>query len=265
MSTNGRLEGKVAVITGAGGGLGAEMGTRFAREGATVVCQDLDEAAAQRTVDAIAAAGGPAASAWACDVSDSSAINAMFDAATERHGLVNVLVNCAGVDRTPGDGSREGNTGSDKQVIFMTDDGWQRMLDIHLNGAFFCTRAFVGRLVEAEQGGSMICISSIAGLAGWGPVHYATAKAGLLGLVRSVARFCGPLGIRANAICPGVIDTPMSASIAPGMIAGLKMLTPLGRIGTPDDVAAAAVFLAGDESGFVTGQEISPNGGLVIG
>jgi 3-oxoacyl-[acyl-carrier protein] reductase len=261
----GRLAGKIAVVTGAGGGLGAAMGTRFADEGAAVVCQDLDEAAAQRTVDAIAARGGRDAMTWACDVSDSSAIDAMFDAASTRFGVVDVLVNCAGVDRTPGDGSREGNTGSDVQVAVMSDEGWQRMLDIHLNGAFFCTRAFVGRLVEAKQGGSMICISSIAGLAGWGPVHYATAKAGLLGMVRSVARFCGPLGIRANAICPGVIDTPMSASVAPQMIAGLKMITPLGRIGEPSDIAAAALYLASDESGFVTGQAISPNGGLVIG
>jgi len=261
----GRVEGKIAVVTGAGGGLGAAMCTRFAEEGATVVCQDLDEAAAQRTVDAIAALGGRAASAWACDVSDSAAINAMFDDASARHGVVDVLVNCAGVDRTPGDGSREGNVGSDVQVAMMSDEGWQRMLDIHLNGAFFCTRAFVSGLVEAKQPGSMICVSSIAGLAGWGPVHYATAKAGLLGMVRSVARFCGPLGIRANAICPGVIDTPMSASVSPQMIAGLKMITPLGRIGEPADIAAAALYLASDESGFVTGQAISPNGGLVIG
>jgi 3-oxoacyl-[acyl-carrier protein] reductase len=260
----GRLDGKVAVVTGAGGGLGAAMCARFAEEGAAVACQDLDAAAAQRTVDAISAAGGHA-SAWVCDVADSAAIDAMFDAATERHGLVNVLVNCAGVDRTPGDGSRDGNTGADVQVALMSDDGWQRMLDIHLNGAFFCTRAFVKRLLDAEQGGSMICISSIAGLAGWGPVHYATAKAGLLGLVRSVARFNGPRGIRANAICPGVIDTAMTASVAPQMIAGLKMLTPLGRVGAPADIAAAAVYLASDESSFVTGETISPNGGLVIG
>ena len=260
----GRLDGKVAVVTGAGGGLGAAMCTRFAEEGAAVVVQDLDAAAADHTVAAISDAGGRA-SAWACDVADSAAIDAMFDAASERHGLVNVLVNCAGVDRTPGDGSREGNTGGDVQVAAMSDAGWQRMLDIHLNGAFYCTRAFTSRLFEAEQGGSMIAISSIAGLAGWGPVHYATAKAGLLGLVRSVARFCGPRGIRANAICPGVIDTAMTASVAPQMIAGLKMLTPLGRVGEPGDIAAAAVYLASDESSFVTGETISPNGGLVIG
>lgn len=259
-----RLQGKIALVTGAGGGLGAAMCARFAEEGATVVAHDLDGDAAKRTVDMVVAAGGRASS-WACDVSESAAIDAMFADAQERHGVVNVLVNCAGVDRTPGDGSLDGNTGSDLQVARMSDEGWQRMLDIHLNGAFFCTRAFVSRLVEAEQGGSMICISSIAGLAGWGPIHYATAKAGLLGLVRSVARFCGPRGIRANAICPGVIDTPMSASVAPQMIAGLKMLTPLGRIGEAADVAAAAVYLASDESSFVTGETISPNGGLVIG
>ncbi len=265
MQHSGRLHGKIAVVTGAGGGLGAAMSTRFAEEGAAVVCQDLDGAAAARTVAAIGTIDGARAMPWDCDVADSSAIDAMFDAAYSRLGVVDVLVNCAGVDRTPGDGSSEGNTGSDVQVAVMSDVGWQRMLDIHLNGAFYCTRAFVGRLVDAQQGGSMICISSIAGLAGWGPVHYATAKAGLLGLVRSVARFCGPHGIRANAICPGVIDTAMSKSVAPAMIAGLKMITPLGRIGVPDDVAAAAVYLASDESAFVTGETISPNGGLVIG
>jgi 3-oxoacyl-[acyl-carrier protein] reductase len=146
----------------------------------------------------------------------------------------------------------------------MSDEGWQRMLDIHLNGAFYCTRAMVKRLVDVGAGGSIICISSIAGTAGWGSVHYATAKAGLLGFVRSMARFCGPLGIRANAIAPGVIDTGMTRSVAPELLEPLRMMTPLGHHGEPDDIANAAVYLASDESKFVTGQFISPNGGLVI-
>src|SRR5439155_3849010 len=179
----GRLEGKIALVTGGGGGLGRAMGVAFGREGATVVCQDIDEGAAKGTVEAIAAAGGPEATAWACDVTDSGAIDSMFETVDGRLGLVNVLVNCAGVDHTPGDGSREGNTGTDRQVAVMTDAGWQRMLDVHLNGAFYCTRATTKRLIDAGEGGSIICISSIAGLAGWGPIHYATAKAGLLGFV----------------------------------------------------------------------------------
>src|ERR1700730_15232914 len=227
------VEGKVAVVTGAGGGLGRAMSTRFAEEGASGICQDLDEPSLKATVDAIAASGGPEAMPWVCDVAESAAIDAMFAVADERYGLVNVLVNCAGVDRTPGDGSGADGMSPEVQVAVMSDAGWQRMIDIHLNGAFYCTRAMVKRLVEAEQGGSIICISSIAALAGWGAVHYSAAKGGLLGFVRSLARFGGPLGIRANAICPGVIDTPMTKAITPDMIAALKAITPLGRVGVP--------------------------------
>jgi 3-oxoacyl-[acyl-carrier protein] reductase len=260
----GRLDGKVAVVTGGGGGLGSAMCSTFAAEGASVVCQDLDEAAAKATVDAIAGAGGPDAMAHACDVSDSAAIDTMFEAIDARFGPVTVLVNCAGVDRTPGDGSGQGNTGTEMQIVAMSDAGWQRMLDIHLNGAFYCTLAMMKRLVDTGQGGSVICISSIAGTAGWGPVHYATAKAGLLGFIRSLARFCGAFGVRANAICPGVIDTPMTQAIAPELLDPLKLMTPMGRLGEPSDIANAALYLASDESAFVTGQFISPNGGLVI-
>ena len=259
-----RLTGKIAVVTGAGGGLGSAMSLTFAAEGASVICQDIDEGAAKGTVDAVAAAGGPEAMAHACDVTNSAAIDAMFDSVDTRFGRANVLVNCAGVDRTPGDGSGEGNTGTDLQITVMTDEGWQRMLDIHLNGSFYCTRAMVKRLVGAGEGGSIICISSIAGTSGWGGVHYATAKAGLLGFVRSMAQFSGPFGIRANAIAPGVIDAGMTKRVAPELLEPLRMMTPLGRHGVPSDIANAAVYLASDESSFVTGQCISPNGGLVI-
>ena len=261
----GRLDKKIAVVTGAGGGIGRATSLLFAAEGAAVVCQDLDGGAAKDTVEAIAATGGPEALAWSCDVTDSDAIGGMFDAAEARYGVVDVLVSNAGVVQTPGDGSVEGSTGMEILLDVMSDEGWQRMLDIHLNGAFFCSRAMVRRLLAAGQGGSIICVSSIAALSGMGPVHYATAKGGQLGFVRSVARAGGPFGIRANAICPGVIDTPMAKSIPPGMIGVLEMMTPLGRIGQPADIAAAALYLASDESAFVTGQTLSPNGGLVIG
>src|SRR5690606_13529675 len=132
---------------------------------------------------------------------------------------------------------------------------------IHLDGAFFCSRAMARRLMAAKQGGSIVCISSIAGLAGWGDVHYSTAKGGLLGFVRSVARMCGPQGIRANAVCPGVIEAGMTNAIPSEQLDPMKLITPLGHHGTADDIAAACLYLASDESGFVTGQALSPNGG----
>ena len=253
-----RLEGKVAVVTGAGGGLGRAIAVRFAEEGAAVVCQDLAADPAAATVGAVEAVGGRAL-VWACDVTDGAAIEAMFETASSTLGVVDVLVSNAGVDHTPGDGADQ-----PVQVAAMSDDAWHRMMAIHLDGAFFTTRAMMRRLVEAGRGGSIIYMASIAGLSGWGPVHYATAKAGLLGLTRSMARFYGGMGVRANAICPGVIDTPMTQAVPDALLAPLKMLTPLQRVGQPADIAELAVYLAGDESGFVTGQAISPNGGLVI-
>ena len=188
----------------------------------------------------------------------------MFDAAGEQLGIVDVLVSNAGVAETPGDGMDKIQGLAGPQLIYMTDDAWLRMVDIHLNGAFYCARAMVKGLVDAKRTGSMIFMSSIAGTSGWGPPHYAAGKGGLLGLMRSIARTHGSLGIRANAICPGVIDTRMTRDIPQEMVDGLKAMTPLGQIGSPDDIAALAVYLAGDESRFVTGQAMSPNGGLVI-
>jgi 3-oxoacyl-[acyl-carrier protein] reductase len=146
----------------------------------------------------------------------------------------------------------------------MSDAGWTRMLDIHLNGAFFCARAAVARMLE-QGSGSIVNMSSIAGLGGMGPIHYATAKAGLLGFTRALAREVGARGIRVNAICPGAIETPMTQNVPEAIMKGMIAATPLRRMGTADEIAAAALFLASDESAFITGQYISPNGGIHIG
>ena len=259
--TGARLDGKVAVITGAGGGLGGAMVLACAREGAAVVCQDLREEAAHASADAVIAAGG-AALAWACDVTDSAAIEEMFDAASAQLGTVNVLVNNAGVQHVPGDGGPE--LSGLAQLAAMTDESWRAMLDIHLGGAFFCSRAMISRLLDSGDGGggSIICISSIAPLTGYGPIHYSAAKMGLIVFVRSLAVYGGRQGIRANAICPGMIITPMTAAEAENQ-EWMRKRTPLGRVGLPEDIAPLVVYLASDESSFVTAQSISPNGGVV--
>lgn len=259
----GYLDKKIAVITGAGGGIGRATAARFAKEGAAyVVCQDLNKEAAEQTLEVVKAEGSDGM-IFECDVADSTAIDEMFETAKANKGVVNVLVNNAGVDKTQGDGTGEADTQL-KQTLIMSDESWIKMMDIHLNGAFYCTRAMLRGLSESGEPGTIVCVSSIAGLSGWGPLHYATAKGGLLGFVRSIARMMGNEGIRANAVCPGVIDAGMTKSIPKQMIDGLQMITPMGRLGEADEVAATILYLASDESSFVTGQAISPNGGLVI-
>lgn len=253
-----RLEGKVAVITGAGGDLAGATASLFAAEGASVVVHDVNAGAAQKRVAEISNAGGRAI-AQVCDVTDSGAIDALFATAEDEFGLVDVLVHGAGTSGAAD--ARDPDIGP----LGLTDDDWSRLLSIHLNGAFYCARAMVRRLLAEQRPGSIVCISSIAGLSGWGDIHYSTAKGGLLGFVRSIARMYGHAGIRANAVCPGVIAAGMTKAIPDEMIEPMRQITPLGRHGTADDIAYACLYLASDESNFVTGQWLSPNGGLVIG
>ena len=251
-----KLAGRVAFVTGAGSGLGRAIAEAFAREGARVAVNDVVEPAAKETVAALPGAGHLA---LAGDVSDPARVAAMFAEVEGAAGRLDVLVNNAGVDHVPGDGLEQ--LGAGVQILNMGDDGWSRMLAIHLNGAFYCTREAVRRMVPAKSG-SIISMSSIAGLGGLGTLHYSTAKAGLLGFTRSLARDLGRYGIRVNAICPGAIDTPMSRRIPEPLIRGLLALTPLGRVGRPEEIAATALYLASDDAAFVTGQAISPNGGI---
>ncbi|MYB11016.1 MAG: SDR family oxidoreductase [Acidimicrobiia bacterium] len=257
-----RLREKVALITGGGGGLGSAMGRHFGREGASVVVQDLRLDAAQEVAEAIGAAGGRAI-AWGCDVADSSAIEEMFDAVAEQFGDIDVVVANAGVRRVDGDGATPGQVAANPilEMLDMTDEAWQRMIDVHLTGAFTCTRAMLRRRLPQELPSVLVGISSISALGGYGPAHYAAAKGGILGLVRCLALNGGPLGIRANAICPGVIPIP-GAETDPAVHEALSLQTPMRKVGEPDDIAHAAVYLASEESKFVTGHVLSPNGGL---
>jgi 3-oxoacyl-[acyl-carrier protein] reductase len=254
-----KLAGRVAFVTGAGSGLGRAIAECFAREGARVAVNDLVGSAAKETVDALP---GDGHLALAGDVSDSARVAEMFAEVERTHGRLDVLVNNAGVDQVPGDGVEQMLAGAAGPLILhMSDEGWSRMLAIHLNGAFYCTREAVRRMLPAKSG-SIISMSSIAGTSGFGTLHYSVAKAGILGLTRSLARDLGRFNIRVNAICPGAIDTPMSRRIPEPLLRGLLALTPLGRVGRPEEVAATALYLACDDAGYVTGQAISPNGGV---
>jgi 3-oxoacyl-[acyl-carrier protein] reductase len=150
-------------------------------------------------------------------------------------------------------------------TVTMTDEIWHRMIRVHLDGTFYCTRGAL-KLMNRQESGSIINISSTAALSGLADApHYSAAKAGVLGFTKAVAREVGSRNIRVNALCPGFIDTPMTAQISPEVKKDLLTRIPLGRWGTPDDIAATALFLASDDSSYITGQYISPNGGLFTG
>ena len=275
-----KLDGKVALVTGAGSGIGRAIALLFAEEGARVVVNDVRLDAARETVAAMTR-GKEAARAVQADVSDSAQVRAMFAEVEREHGALDILVNNAGVaSGMPGE--RDKIAGRAEQRIMellggqgvqthldvtqeMTDESWHRMIGVHLNGTFFCTREAL-RLMSRRNAGAIVNMSSVAALMGLESVpHYSAAKAGILGLTRAVAREVASRGIRVNAICPGYIDTPMTQGISPLAQKVVLGRTPLGRMAEPREVAATALFLASDDSGFYTGQWLSPNGGLFIG
>jgi 3-oxoacyl-[acyl-carrier protein] reductase len=272
-----KLQDKVALVTGAGSGIGRAIALRFAEEGAHVVVNDLTLAAAEETVAALGKGGGQAIAA---DVADSAQVRAMFAHVERDLGRLDVLVNNAGIGQTSKEeGDRlarvaEARVGEAMAghvethwdvTVNMSDETWRRMLAVHLDGTFFCTRAAL-RLMSRVNRGAIVNLSSVAALAGLDTVpHYSAAKGGILSFTRAVAREVGSRGIRVNAICPGYIATPMTAGVTPIMQKVILSRTPLGRWGEPEEVAATALFLASDDSSFYTGQWLSPNGGLIIG
>lgn len=271
------LEGKLAAVTGGGSGIGRAICRRFAAEGAKVAVLDVHVAAAQNTVKELGS--GIAVHA---DVSDSAAVDAAFEQIERDLGPLDVLVNNAGtigaahmarvapLTQIQREEAAVGRVVTPLDALVrLTDEEWRRMLAIHLDGTFYCSRAAV-RAMAARGSGSIVNMASVCGIEGCaGHPHYSAAKAAILGFTRSCAKELIVQGIRMNALAPGFIDTsvPRDPDAPPqGVDANRRSMvasTPAGRLGTPDEVAAAAAFLASDESSYFVGATLSPNGGLV--
>jgi NAD(P)-dependent dehydrogenase (short-subunit alcohol dehydrogenase family) len=249
----GRLAGKVAIVAGAGSrgpglGNGKAAAILFAREGAAVVCVDVQKERAEETVGLITGEGG-CASAFAADVTRAADCRAMVAAALERYGGLHVLHNNVGIE-------------SRKDVLETTEEEWDRVMAVDLKSMLLATQAAIPAM--AERGGSIICVSSVAAMRGHGRTAYAAAKAGVIGFVRSVAAQVGRQGIRVNAIAPGMVWTPMVEDLGPEARERRRKASPLGTEGTGWDVGWAAVFLASDESRWMTGQTLVVDGGVTL-
>lgn len=252
----GRLDGKVAVITGAGSGIGAATARRFCAEGAAVVVADLNQAGAQAVVDECVAAGGRA-TARRLDVTVEADIDGAMRAAVDAYGRLDILFNNAGL---------AGAIGPLEQTSV---EDWDRTQAVLLRGVFLGIKHAIPHL-RAAGGGSIISTASIAGLrAGAGPHAYSAAKAGVINLTRTAALELAKHHIRVNCICPGGIHTPLLSSRFPGgaeaLTPLLAMLQPLPRAGFPEDIANMALYLASDEAGFVTGAAMVVDGGFTAG
>ena len=265
------LEAKVAVVTGAGSGIGEAISLRLARDGARVAVLDVNEQAAALTAEL---AGGVAVQA---DVSDSASVDAALERAEQELGPVDVWVNNAGIpaaaqaervvprierqlDEAAAGGPIE--TALDG-LVRLPDEEWRRMLAVHLDGTFYGTRA-AARSMAGRGGGSIVNITSICGLEGCpGYPHYSAAKAGIIGFTRAVAKELAVQGIRVNAVAPGFVDAPTAELQGNRVRSALKLRTPLGRFARSEEIAATVAFLVSDDAGYFVGQTLSPNGGLV--
>tara|TARA_B100001167_G_C16761743_1_gene301838 strand:- start:226 stop:972 length:747 start_codon:yes stop_codon:yes gene_type:complete len=244
------LTNKVAIITGASQGIGKGMAETFSKAGAHVACVSRNKDNLKSVADSLIENGG-AASFYTCDVSSLDAFQNTIKEIVENHGSVDILVNNAGVCK-------------DKLIMRMSEDDWNKVININLNGAFNGIKA-VSQIMIKQRAGRIINISSIVGLIGNpGQANYAASKAGLIGLSKSAAKELAPRGITVNAIAPGYIATDMTDQITDQAKENLITKIPLGRIGSPSDIAASALFLASDEAGYITGQTLTVDGGMVM-
>lgn len=246
----GRLDGKIALVTGASGGIGRAIAARLGAEGACVACFGTNVERLQASADAVRAAGRDA---WIypVDSKDPEAIQAAVAEVEKQRGRIDILVNNAGITR-------------DGLLIRMSTADWDEVMTVNLRAAFLFTKA-VARLMMKQRSGSIVNISSIIGLIGNpGQANYAASKAGLIAFTKSIAKELASRGIRANAIAPGFITTPMTEKLNEDLQKKMLEMIPLGRYGSPEDVAAAVAFLASDDAAYITGQVLQVCGGMVM-
>jgi NAD(P)-dependent dehydrogenase (short-subunit alcohol dehydrogenase family) len=244
------LSGRTAVVTGGASGIGRAIALRLARDGADVGILDVDVAGAERVTREVTAIGRRAL-AVETDVASSASVRAAVERVHRELAPVGILVNAAGI-------------ASFVPLLQMTEETWDRLVAVHLKGTFNCTRTVLPDMIAARWG-RVVSIASVAGLNGGGPglAHYAAAKAGIIGFTKAVALEMAGFGITVNAIAPGLIDTPLldRSGMPREVRERIVQQMPVGRIGAPDDIAAACAYLVAEDASFVTGQVLSPNGG----
>jgi L-rhamnose 1-dehydrogenase len=248
-----RLKGKVAIITGAARGIGRAIALRFAQEGARVAVVDVREDDGRRTVEMIHAVGGEATFV-ATNVTITQQVRAMVEAVLERWGTIDILVNDAGICPF-------------EEFLDMPEAVWDEVLDVNLKGYFLCSQAVARVMVEREIRGRIIAVSSIsAEFGGRTQAHYCASKAGINLLVKSMAISLGPHGITCNAVLPGTVETDLNRHVLanPEMCAYWSTRTPLGRIGTPEDIVGPVLFFASDDSNWCTGSMLVVDGGTSV-
>jgi 3-oxoacyl-[acyl-carrier protein] reductase len=244
------LTGKVAMVTGSAQGIGKAIGLLFARNGADIAVSDVNIEKAEETAREIQALGRRAM-AIKSDVSRLDEVEKMVQAVLEQFGRIDILINNAGIAR-------------DKLILRMTEEDWDAVLDINLKGTFNCTKAVI-RHMSKQRSGKIVNIASVVGEMGnAGQANYSASKAGVIGLTKTVAREFAQRGINVNAIAPGYIRTPMTDALPEKAKEELKGMIPMERLGQPEDVAEAALFLVSEASSYITGQVLNVNGGIYM-
>jgi len=245
------LEDKVVLITGATGGIGKAVAKKFSEDKTKIALNDIS-AQKEKLKELVKEIGKnqKMAKYFLADVSNFKEVQKMVEDIRKEFGRLDVLVNNAGITK-------------DRTLAKMTQEEWQKVIDVNLTGVFNCTKAALPLIIQNQ--GKIINISSLVGLRGnFGQTNYAATKAGIIGFTKSLSKELGRFGVNVNAIAPGFIDTPLTANLPEEFKITVKKLTSLGRFGTPDDVANVTVFLASEESSFITGAVINVDGGLMI-